>query len=119
MRLASLPFVAAACLAIAACGSESDACVEMGARVCAKACACNGGTACRFLQPDGLSTATKTEVACNQFWEDACQRPEVLRIDTAKCGADADKAECVVNDNPLDGRAMAAKLPETCAEPKP
>ena len=117
MRLSWVPFaVALAAVALsAACGSDDADCRALGETICRKACACNGGTTCRFSQAPAGTTSTKTEEGCNQYFEEACQNPAFQRIDSAKCGAEVEAAECVVDNNPLDGVAKSAKLPEACA----
>lgn len=119
MRAVSpLVSLASVVLVLAACSADSSDCRKMAETICARACACNNGTQCRFVQPPGDATATKTEEGCNQFWEDVCEKPTYQRMDTGKCATEAATAECVPNDNPLDGKALAAQLPESCAEPK-
>ena len=83
MNVASLlrPTLALACLAtvalgvLGACGGPSE-CEKMGEAICAKACACNGGSQCRFLQPGTGATSTKSEEACRQWFTDTCEGPE-------------------------------------------
>ena len=97
-----------------ACGSGNSECLAAGQAICRKACACNGGTTCRFLRPGVGATATKTEASCNEYFADACGTTAVEGMDFAKCAAEADRSTCVPNQNPLDGPAKAASLPDSC-----
>lgn len=123
MNVASLlrPTFALVCLAtvalgvLGACGGPSE-CEKMGEAICAKACACNGGSQCRFLQPGTGATSTKSEEACRQWFTDTCEGPEQAGVDYAKCEAEAGGAQCVDDLNPIDGRALAASLPSSCGK---
>ena len=100
---------------VVACSSSNDACLGMGKAICQKACACNGGTTCRFVQAGAGGTATKSEESCNQYFSDTCGTPSLAGVDFAKCAAEANGAQCLTNENAIDGPAKAAQLPPSCA----
>ena len=98
-----------------ACSSSDDECLATGEAICRKACACNAGTACRFVQGGAGGTATKSEESCNRYFSDTCGTPALAGVNFAKCAAEVDGAQCVTNENPIDGPAKAAQLPSSCA----
>jgi hypothetical protein len=98
-----------------ACSSSNDECLSTGEVICQKACACNAGTTCRFVQPGAGGTATKSEESCNQYFSDTCGTPALAGVDFAKCAAEANGAQCLTNENAIDGPAKAAQLPDSCA----
>ena len=80
-----------------ACSSSDDECLATGEAICRKACACNAGTACRFVQGGAGGTATKSEESCNRYFSDTCGTPALAGVNFAKCAAEVDGAQCVLS----------------------